>query len=67
VEDLSNRRRDAGETFGQLFLGFPAQIDTGGVYDSSRTEFTARREVVGFRTSVNYQHTHNQVLEPLTP
>ena len=26
-----------------------------------------RREVVGFRTSVIYQHTHNQVLEPLTP
>lgn len=30
-------------------------------------KFTARREVVGFRTSVIYQHTHNQVLEPLTP
>ena len=30
-------------------------------------KFTARREVVGFRTSVIYQHTHNQVLAPLTP
>ncbi|MDK9497115.1 hypothetical protein QEZ40_001768 [Streptomyces katrae] len=30
-------------------------------------KFTERREVVGFRTSVIYQHAHNQVLEPLTP
>nr|WP_308369421.1 MULTISPECIES: Lrp/AsnC ligand binding domain-containing protein [unclassified Streptomyces] len=30
-------------------------------------KFTERREVVGFRTSVIYQHTHNQVLAPLTP
>ncbi|MFF7521695.1 Lrp/AsnC family transcriptional regulator [Streptomyces pseudovenezuelae] len=30
-------------------------------------KFTARREVVGFRTSVIYQHTHNQMLEPLAP
>ncbi|MGP3974024.1 Lrp/AsnC family transcriptional regulator [Streptomyces sp. 8N114] len=30
-------------------------------------KFTERREVVGFRSSVIYQHTHNRVLEPLTP
>ena len=30
-------------------------------------KFTERREVVGFRTSVIYQHTHNLVLAPLTP
>nr|WP_308363802.1 Lrp/AsnC ligand binding domain-containing protein [Streptomyces sp. ISL-86] len=30
-------------------------------------KFTERREVVGFRTSVIYQHTHNQVLAPLIP
>lgn len=30
-------------------------------------KFTERREVVGFRTSVIYQHTYNQVLAPLTP
>ncbi|MFF7645817.1 hypothetical protein [Streptomyces canus] len=38
MEDLSERRGDAGEPFGQLFLGFPARFDTGGVDDSSRTD-----------------------------
>ncbi|MBW8483780.1 Lrp/AsnC family transcriptional regulator [Actinomadura parmotrematis] len=30
-------------------------------------KFTGRREVVGFRTSVIYQHAHNRVLDPLDP
>ncbi|TVT20782.1 Lrp/AsnC family transcriptional regulator [Amycolatopsis rhizosphaerae] len=29
--------------------------------------FTSRREIVGFRTSIIYQHLDKQVLEPLPP
>jgi hypothetical protein len=28
-------------------------------------KFTGRREIVGFRSSVIYQHAHNRVIEPL--
>ncbi|MBB2941093.1 DNA-binding Lrp family transcriptional regulator [Actinoplanes lutulentus] len=30
-------------------------------------KFSGRREIVGFRSSVIYQHAHKQVIEPLDP
>ncbi|WP_328979937.1 hypothetical protein [Streptomyces canus] len=68
AEDLPERRGHAGQTLGQLCLIVHVSVpNVDYLHGFLMDKFTARREVVGFRTSVIYQHTHNQVLEPLTP
>jgi DNA-binding Lrp family transcriptional regulator len=51
---------------GDDFLVHVAVPSVDSLHSFLMDRFTDRREIVGFRSSVIYQHTHNRVIEPLS-
>ena len=52
---------------GDDFLVHVAVPSVDGLHAFLMDKFSQRREIVGFRSSVIYQHTRRQVIEPLDP
>ncbi|MEV6350113.1 Lrp/AsnC family transcriptional regulator [Actinoplanes sp. NPDC051851] len=52
-------------TGGDDFLVHVAVPSVDGLHAFLMDKFSGRREIVGFRSSVIYQHTRKQVIEPL--
>jgi DNA-binding Lrp family transcriptional regulator len=52
---------------GDDFLVHVAVPSVDSLHAFLMDEFSERREIVGFRSSVIYQHAHRRVIEPLTP
>ena len=50
---------------GDDFLVHVAVPSVDALHSFLMDRFTGRREIVGFRSSVIYQHTRNRVIEPL--
>jgi DNA-binding Lrp family transcriptional regulator len=50
---------------GDDFLVHVAVPSIDALHSFLMDKFTGRREIVGFRSSVIYQHAHNRVIEPL--
>ena len=50
---------------GDDFLVHVAVPDVDGLHGFLMDKFSGRREIVGFRSSVIYQHTRKPVIEPL--
>ncbi|MEU4692438.1 Lrp/AsnC ligand binding domain-containing protein [Actinoplanes sp. NPDC023714] len=54
-------------TGGDDFLVQVAVPSVDALHAFVMDKFSGRREIVGFRSSVIYQHTRKQVVEPLDP
>ena len=52
-------------TGGDDFLVHVAVPSIDGLHTFLMDKFTGRREIIGFRSSVIYQHSRKQVIEPL--
>lgn len=54
-------------TGGDDFLVHVAVPSVGALHAFLMDKFTGRREIVGFRSSVIYEHTRKPIIEPLDP